>query len=105
MRYYEMKRDGSERNPNCPYLPLMTPVDTTLDRDEYYVEVGDKIYKGRVVEIYSDMHDNEYFVLYNGKGKIHSGCDLYGGFRKYNMYDNKEDCRDAIHWGYDAWEV
>lgn len=38
MGYYDIKRNGEERNPNCPYFSLLGKVDTTLNRDEYYVE-------------------------------------------------------------------
>lgn len=38
MGYYDKRRNGEERNPNCPYFSLLGKVDTTLDRDEYYVE-------------------------------------------------------------------
>ena len=38
--YYDIKRNGEERNPNCPYFSLLGKVDTTLDRDENGEEVA-----------------------------------------------------------------
>ena len=106
MGYFDYKRNGEERNPNSPYFALLGEVDKTLARDEYYVEDNNgKIQKGRIVELYCGRNGEELYVLYNGRGKINSGYDRYGGFRKYHMYDNKEDCRDLIHFSYDDWEL
>ncbi len=106
MGYYDIKRNGEERNPNCPYFPLLGAVDTTLDRDEYYVEdINGKIQRGRVTELYCDRNGNGLYILRNGRGQIKSGYDDYGGFRKYHMYDNKEDCKDLVHFSFDEWEL
>ena len=106
MGYFDEKRNGEERNKNCPYYELLGAVDTTLDRDEYWVEdINGKIQKGHVTELYSDTNGNDLYILRNGRGKINSGFDSYGGFRKYHMYDNKEDCRDLIHYACDNWEL
>lgn len=106
MGYYDLKRNGEERNPSCPYFSILGEVDTTLDRDEYYVEdINGKIQCGRVTEIYADRNGNDLYILRNGRGKIHSGYDGYGGFRKYHMYDNKDDCKSLIHYAADGWEL
>ena len=104
--YYDIKRNGEERNPNCPYFSLLGKVDTTLDRDEYYVEdINGKIQQGRITDIYSDRYGNGLYILRNGRGKINSGYDDLGGFRKYHLYDNKEDCKNLAHYAFDGWEL
>lgn len=106
MGYYDIKRNGEERNPNCPYFSLLGKVDTTLDRDEYYAEdINGKIKRGRITDIYSDSQGNCLYILCNGIGKINSGYDNFGGFRKYHLYDNKEDCKHLVHYASDCWEL
>ena len=106
MGYYDMKRNGEERNPNCSFFSLLSKVDTTLDRDEYYVEdINGKIQRGRITDLYSDRYGNDLYIMHNGKGKINSGYDDLGGFRKYHLYDNKEDCKNLVHYGSDGWEL
>ena len=29
----------------------------------------------------------------------------FGAFRKYHLYDNKEDCKNIIHYAFDDWEL
>lgn len=106
MGYYDIKRNGEERNPNCPYFSLLGKVDTALDRDEYYVEdINGKVRRGRITDLYSDRFGNTLYILRNGKGKINSGYDDLGGFRKYHLYDNKEDCKNLAHYASDNWEL
>lgn len=51
MGYYDIKRNGEERNSNCPCFSLLGKVDTTLDRDEYYVEdINGEIQRGRITD-------------------------------------------------------
>ena len=106
MGYFDSKRTGEERNPKCPAFTLLGAVDTTLERNEYYVEdVNGKVVKGWVTGLYLDMNGTVKHILRNGRGRIDSGMDDMGGFRKGNMYDNKEDCRNEIHLFYDNWEL
>ena len=106
MGYYDIKRNGEERNPNCSYFSLLGKVDTTLDRDEYYVEdINGKIQRGRITDLYSDRYGNVLYILCNGRGKINSGYGDFGGFRKYHLYDNKEDCKNLTHYATDEWEL
>ena len=106
MGYYDIKRNGEERNPYCPYFSLLGKVDTTLNRDEYYVEdINGKIQRGRITDLYCDRFGNDLYILSNGKGKINSGYDDLGGFRKYHLYDNKEDCKNLAHYAFDGWEL
>ena len=106
MGYYDIKRNGEERNPNCPCFSLLGKVDTTLYRDEYYAEdINGKIKRGIMTDIYSDEHGNALYILRNRTGKINSGYDNYGGFRMYHLYDNKEDCKNLVHYAYDFWEL
>lgn len=79
--------------------------DKDLPEDEYYVEdQNGKIVRGYITDIYNDEYGNGKYILRNGKGRINSGFDRYGGFRMYHLYDNKEDCRDHAHYGFDLWE-
>ena len=106
MGYYDIKRNGEERNPNCPCFSLLGKVDTTLYRDEYYVEdINGKIQRGRITDIYYDKFGNDLYILHNGRGKINSGNDDFGGFHKYHLYDNKEDCKNLAHYAFDEWEL
>ena len=105
MGYYDIKRNGEERNSNCPCFSLLGKVDTTLDRDEYYVEdINGEIQRGRITDLYSDRYGHDLYILRNGRGKIKGGYE-FGGFRKYHLYDNKEDCKKLIHYALDDWEL
>ena len=68
-------------------------------------DINGKIKRGRITDIYSDEQGNTLYILRNGLGKINSGYDNFGGFRKYHLYDNKEDCKNLAHYASDCWEL
>lgn len=87
------------------YLP--NPRDPELEDDEYYVLDT----AGRVRKVYvRDILPHEDYTTY-GCYEVSTGKRIdagYGsgwiGFRKANMYDNKQDCKNMEHIGYDLWE-
>jgi len=87
------------------YLPH--PRDPKLGFNEYYVrDVADRIRKVEVREILPYDNETTYGVYEVSSGRrIDAGYSSpWVGFRKYALYDNKEDCRDQSHLLYDGWE-
>lgn len=87
------------------YLPH--PRDPELGFNEYYVrDTADRIRKVEIREIFPCDDEIAYGVYEVSSGRrIDAG---YGspwvGFRKYALYDNKEDCKDQTHLLYNEWE-
>lgn len=87
------------------YLP--NPRDPELQEDEYYVrDSAGRVRKVYVRDIWPHDESTEYGVYEVGTGRrIDAGYgDLFRGFRKGHMYDNREDCRNHEHEMYDGWE-
>lgn len=85
------------------YLPRAR--DKSLEFDEYYylqyTSSGERVIKVHVREILPQKDSIEYGI-YNRSGRI--GGDPFRGVRKYDLYDNKEDCKEQTHIAYDDWE-
>lgn len=87
------------------YLPH--PRDPELKDGEYYVL--DTAWRVRKVEV-RDLLPHKDYVTYGvyevatGR-RIDAGWgDVWIGFLKSDMYDNKEDCRNMEHSMYEDWE-
>lgn len=88
------------------YLP--SPPDPELGFNEYYIcDAYDKIQKVYIQDINPGPLNEGlvYGVRYCSTGNRFGGAyDEYGTTHKWNLYDNKEDCRNATHLMYDNWE-
>lgn len=87
------------------YLPHQR--DKSLGFGEYYArDVSGRVYKVFIRDINPSMRENGslYGVLYDGSGKKFDAGFGYGRTHKYELYDNREDCRDQTHPCYDGWE-
>ena len=87
------------------YIP--SPRDPELEMFEYYAkDTADRIHKVRITDIYPDEYDTTYGVVdVSSERRVDAGwADPFKGFRMYNLYDNKDDCRNNTHFGYDEWE-
>lgn len=88
------------------YIP--SPRDPELEMFEYYAkDTADRIHKVRITNIY-DFQDKSYFAVCevnSGKRVVcEYGDPYFKGFRMQYLYDNKDDCRNNTHFGYDEWE-
>lgn len=87
------------------YIP--SPRDETLDISEYYIrDDNDKIQKVYISEINpGGLYENSvYGVRYSSNGNRFCGGLGYGQTHMWDLYDNKDDCRDMTHAIYDGWE-
>ena len=91
------------------YLP--NPRDPDLEPDEYYVlDMRDRPTKVRLVNIAPHGDDTVYQVVTPTGRAVHGPYevepDIFGGGWYYPgaLYDNKQDCKDCTHSGYDWWE-
>lgn len=91
------------------YVPSLP--DPELDVFEYYMrDSADRVIKVRVRDISWDNDGDMVRVerengngVFNAAGEVGYGYFL-GWYRKWALYDNKEDCRDQTHMLYDHWE-
>lgn len=88
------------------YLPNRR--DPNLPEGEYYIlDNNERIQQVYISNIYPDMeHDSTtYGVILSKTGKRYRGGSGYdGSVHMYDLYDNKEDCRNWAHGVYDGWE-
>ena len=91
------------------YLP--SPRDPELDPFDYYVEDM----RGRAVRVHistiAATKDTTIYQVRTDAGRLVHGVwetdpDTFGGgwYTKANLYDNKTDCLNSTHCGYDYWE-
>lgn len=93
------------------YLPH--PRDPVLRRDEYYYQqettAGPRVIRVFVLSILPQKDDIEFGVYQERGGRLvwidsRGDGDHNRGVRLCELYDNKEDCRDRTHLGFDGWE-
>ena len=92
------------------YLP--NPRDPELEFNEYYVlDNRDRPTKVHVVNIGFDKYGQEIWQVFTDKGRLVHGPyevepDIFGGgwYHPSALYDNRQDCKDCTHSGYDWWE-
>ena len=96
------------------YLPH--PPDPDLPEGAYYwlQYTAGATGKPRVLTVYiRDIMPTKYGTEY-GIYQIHGGnyrrvatfsANPMGGVRKYDLYDNKQDCRDQTHMAINNWET
>lgn len=89
------------------YLPH--PRDPDLGQDEYYVlDTAGRVQRVRLTDIFPGRigHETEYGVRRVSDGKrIDAGLgNPFEGFSMFELYDNKQDCRDRTHCCYSNWE-
>ena len=89
------------------YLPH--PKDETLKENEYYVlDTADRVRKVYIRSIFCHSGDREdtydCYEVSTGR-RIDAGWDdIWIGFRRGELYDNKQDCKDRTHSMYAYWE-
>ena len=88
------------------YLP--NPRDPELDAFEYYILDDNnrvqKVYISDIMPGESLYGETTYGVRYSATGNRFQGFPGWGKVRKYQLYDNKQDCKDSTHSCYDGWE-
>lgn len=85
------------------YIP--TPRDPDLPEDEYYIlDNYGKCQRVYISDINPDRYETKYGVRYSGSGRKFTNGWEYGKTNLWELYDNKPDCRDQTHMGYNRWE-
>lgn len=93
------------------YLPH--PRDASLEPGEYYY-LRETLRGPRVIRVFAldilPHRDGTEYGLYQNRGGRLVWVDTRGdgdrsrGAHMYELYDNREDCRDRTHVCYDGWE-
>ena len=87
------------------YLP--NPRDPELNEGEYYVlDTNDRVRKVEIRRILPRDERITYGVYEVSSGRridAGYGSEFYG-FRKSQLYDNREDCKEQSHLMFDEWE-
>ncbi|MCI6698423.1 MAG: hypothetical protein MR488_04575 [Lachnospiraceae bacterium] len=89
------------------YLPH--PRDPQLGQDEYYVlDAAGRVQHVRLTDIFPGRpgQETEYGVRRVSDGmRIDPGLgDPFRGFEMFDLYDNRQDCRDRTHGCFSNWE-
>lgn len=89
------------------YLPH--PRDPQLGQDEYYVlDTAGRVQHVRLSDIFPGRpgEDAEYGVRRVSDGmRIDAGPgDPFRGFAMFDLYDNRQDCKDRTHGCFNNWE-
>lgn len=87
------------------YLPH--PRDPELDQDEYYVlDTAGRVQHVRLTDIYPGRpgEEAEYGVR-RVSDNMRIGIGIpFRGFPMFDLYDNRQDCKDRTHGCYSNWE-
>ena len=93
------------------YIP--SPRDETLEQGEYYY-CQETMGGSRIIRVFAldilPLHDGTEYGIYQKRGAGLVGVDARGdgdpnrGVHMWELYDNKQDCRDRTHTCFDEWE-
>lgn len=94
------------------YLP--NPPDPDLEFDEFYYRQstmkGEQVIRVKVMGIFPGLiHEEPEYSIYqvwgNGLRYVDVGWnDPFHGCHRYELYDNKQDCKDQTHFFCSDWE-
>ena len=85
------------------YIP--SPKDTSLGVFEYYAQDSSgRVQKVEIVDILPYRETTYYGIVQVNTRKHIKGWREYEAFAMGDLYDNKEDCKNDTHLGYDYWE-
>lgn len=85
------------------YIP--SPKDTSLGVFEYYAQDSSgRVQRVEIVEILPYRETTYYSIVQVKTRKRIRGWREYEAFAMGDLYDNKEDCKNDTHLGYDYWE-
>ena len=86
------------------YIP--SPRDKSLrPYCDYYVNQNGRVKLGHVRDTYMNDDGEDLLGLVDDHGrKIHVLWE-FDSFRRCELYDNEEDCRNQTHGAYDDWEA
>ena len=86
------------------YIP--SPRDTTLGDFEYYAQdLNGRIQRVEITDIFPTADGGTLYrvVQTNSRHRVKGWCD-YDAYAMSDLYDNKQDCKDETHLGYNYWE-
>lgn len=86
------------------YLP--NPRDESLDAFEYYVlDTADRVQRVWVSDL-AQLRERDVVKVRNNAGRVirTAGSDEDGWTPLCHLYDNRIDCKNQEHFGYDNWE-
>lgn len=89
------------------YLP--NPPDPTLGDGEYYYLQNERVIRVYPLDILPNKDGGTCYGIYTKRGgrlvRVDDGYgDPFHGVYFYDLYDNKEDCRNRTHWFCEEWE-
>ena len=85
------------------YIP--SPRDKSLSFNEYYVNQNGRVKRGHVRDAYETDDGEDLFGLVDDRGRQIHGLWEFDSFRRCELYDNADDCRNQTHGAYDDWEA
>ncbi len=86
------------------YIP--NPRDKSLGDDEYYIlDDANRVQKVYITDIAMNSYGEDiYGVRYASSGRHFLKDGAYLTVHMYDLYDNKEDCKNGEHFIYENWE-
>lgn len=93
------------------YIPH--PRDPSLEPSEYYycqeTARGPRVIRVFALDVLPHRDGTEYGIYQSRGGRLvrldtRGDGDPTRGVHLYELYDNKEDCRDRSHYAFDGWE-
>lgn len=96
--------DEATRKKIETYIP--SPRDTALrPYCDYYVNVNSRVKLGHVRGIFMSDDGEDLLELVDDRGYRIIGSWEFDSFRRTELYDNKEDCRNRTHDTFYDWEM
>ena len=71
---------------------------------DYYVNVNSRVKLGHVRGIFMSDDGEDLLELVDDRGRRIIGLWEFDSFRRNELYDNKEDCRNQTHGAFCDWE-
>ena len=86
------------------YIP--SPRDKSLrPYCDYYVNQSGRVKRGHVRDTYMTDDGDDLVGLVDDRGRQIHGLWEFDSFRRCELYDNADDCRNQTHGAYDDWEA
>lgn len=96
--------DEATRKKIEAYIP--SPRDKSLrPYCDYYVNQSGRVKLGHVREQFETDDGEDLLGLVDDRGRQIHGLWEFDSFRRCELYDNVDDCRNQTHGAYDDWEA
>lgn len=85
------------------YIP--SPRDESLKFGDYYVNQNGRVRLGHVRGMFMADDGEDLLELVDDRGRRIIGPWEFDSFRRTELYDNREDCRNQTHGAFYDWEA